>query len=75
MDDIEDSMKLRLELKNKGFNLSYADALGYYLAGKLGIRFLTGDRVFKELANVEFRVWRKNALMVKRLYIKMDSFN
>ena len=55
LNDIKGSMKLRRELKDKGFNLSYADALGYYLASKLGINFLTGDRVFEGLDNVEFR--------------------
>lgn len=55
LNDIKGSMRLRRELKDGGLNISYADALGYYLASKLGINFLTGDRVFKGLDNVVFR--------------------
>jgi predicted nucleic acid-binding protein len=52
--DILGSMKLRLKLKKDGHNISYADALGYYLALKNKIKFLTGDREFKGLDSVEF---------------------
>jgi hypothetical protein len=52
--DIVGSMKLRLTLKKDGRNISYADALGYYLALKNRLKFLTGDREFKELDGVEF---------------------
>lgn len=31
-------------------------ALGYYLALKAGVKFLTGDKWFKELDGVEFVV-------------------
>jgi predicted nucleic acid-binding protein len=55
-EDISDSMRLRLELKRKGFDISYADALGYFLSRKLGIKFLTGDRAFEKLKGVEFVV-------------------
>ena len=34
--------------------LSYADALGYAMAKRRGIKFLTGDKAFKDLQNVEF---------------------
>lgn len=54
--DIEGSVKLRLKLKKNGRNMSYADALGYYLAIKSNARFLTGDKCFKELEAVEFVV-------------------
>lgn len=54
--DVEGSMKLRLKLKKNGRDLSYADALGYYLAIKAGAKFLTGDREFKDLESVEFVV-------------------
>ena len=54
--DIEGSMKLRLKLKKNGFNISYADALGYYLALKSNVKFLTGDKWFKGLEGVEFVV-------------------
>lgn len=53
--DILASMKLRYTLKKRGLDLSYADALGYHLATKMRIRFLTGDKAFKGLANVEFQ--------------------
>ena len=54
--DIEGSMKLRLELKKNGRDISYADALGYYLALKSNVKFLTGDKWFKGLEGVEFVV-------------------
>ncbi len=54
LDDIEKGMRVRRELRDKDLNVSYADAMGYYLAGKLGVKFLTGDKVFRSLANVEF---------------------
>jgi predicted nucleic acid-binding protein len=49
-------MKLRLRLKKDGHNISYADALGYYLAQKANVKFLTGDKYFKDLQGVEFVV-------------------
>jgi uncharacterized protein len=52
--DIVGSMKLRLKLKRKGRNISYADAVGYYLALKNKLKFLTGDKEFEELENVEY---------------------
>lgn len=54
--DIEGAMKLRLQLKNKEQDISYADALGYYLALKTKVKFLTGDKWFKGLEGVEFVV-------------------
>lgn len=53
-EDIKGAMKLRLNLRNRGLNVSYADALGYELSMKLKVRFLTGDLVFKGLENVEY---------------------
>ena len=52
--DIEGAMKLRLKLKKGGHDISYADAMGYYLAQKSNIKFLTGDKWFKDLEGVEF---------------------
>jgi len=52
--NIGEAMKLRLELKGKGRNVSYADALGYSLSRKMGMRFLTGDRAFRGLSGVEY---------------------
>lgn len=54
--DIEGSMTLRLKLKKKGCDVSYADALGYFLALKSNTKFLTGDKWFKDLEGVEFVV-------------------
>jgi hypothetical protein len=53
-DDISASMGLRLELKRKGLDISYADALGYFLSQKMRIKFLTGDRAFQGLKGVEY---------------------
>ena len=53
-EDISSAMRLRLELKRKGLDISYADALGYFLSRKMGIRFLTGDPWFEKLKGVEF---------------------
>ena len=52
--DVKDAMKFRLEMKRKGKNLSYMDAVGYTIASRLNIRFLTGDREFEGIPNVEF---------------------
>lgn len=54
IDDIAGSMKLREGLMKKRMDLSYVDALGYYLARKMQIPFLTGDSYFKGLEGVEF---------------------
>ncbi len=35
-------------------NLSYTDCIGYVMAKKLGVKFLTGDKEFKDMPNVEF---------------------
>ena len=39
---------------NKKKNISLTDAIGYILAIKHMLKFLTGDREFKDLPNVEF---------------------
>ena len=41
-------------LQNKKMDLSYVDALGYVIAKKNGVMFLTGDDAFRKLPNVEF---------------------
>ena len=51
-DDIKKSMSLRRALKNK--KLSAPDAIGYTVAKRLGIKFLTGDEDFRDMENVEF---------------------
>lgn len=40
--------------KNQKRNLTATDCIGYFLAKNLGVKFLTGDKEFKNLANVEF---------------------
>ena len=54
--DIEGAMKLRLRLKKNGRDISYTDAVGYYLALKSNVKFLTGDKWFKDMKGVEFVV-------------------
>lgn len=45
-----------MELRNKWkrLNVSSTDCISYVMAQHLGIRFLTGDKQFKDKANVEF---------------------
>lgn len=49
---IEEAMKFRY--KNKKKNLSIPDCISYIMAKNLGIKFLTGDKEFKDMENVEF---------------------
>ena len=43
---------MKLKLKNK--KLSYIDCIGYTFALKHNLKFLTGDKEFKDMDNVEF---------------------
>ncbi len=52
VDSVKIAMVFRLNHKEK--KLSYIDCIGYALAQKLKIKFLTGDRQFEHIANVEF---------------------
>jgi len=45
-----EAMRFRLEHRV----LSYADCIGYVIAKREGMKFLTGDVAFKGLENVEF---------------------
>ncbi len=54
INEIKGAMRLRLKLKKRGLSISYADALGYHLALRAGVKFLTGDRTFEKLRRVEF---------------------
>ncbi|MBN2518479.1 MAG: PIN domain-containing protein [Candidatus Altiarchaeota archaeon] len=47
-----DAVKFRY--KNSGKRLSYVDCLGYTIAKKRRVLFVTGDKEFKELPNVMF---------------------
>ncbi len=42
------------KFEHKKQNISYSDALGYAIAIKEGMKFLTGDNAFKSIKNVEF---------------------
>jgi len=43
---------LKRELNKR--NVSMADCIGYALASQLGIKFLTGDKEFENLKDVEY---------------------
>ena len=45
-------MQFRLQWKDRG--VSITDCVSYIIAKKLGINFLTGDREFEDIENVEF---------------------
>ena len=49
-EDIKDAMNLKTEKRD----LSIPDVIGYTVAKRLGIKFLTGDEDFKDMENVEF---------------------
>lgn len=47
-------MRAQLKKGSKSSNVSYVDCIGYVIARKLKIKFLTGDKEFERLENVEF---------------------
>ena len=49
-----DDIKTAMSLKNKHRKLSIPDAIGYIIAKKFNVKFLTGDEEFKNFDNVEF---------------------
>ena len=51
-DEIKEAAKLRLKYKKR--DLSMTDCIGYIVAKKLKIKFLTGDKEFENFDNVEF---------------------
>jgi len=51
-DWIEEAMEFRLKWKDR--KVSITDCIGYIMAKKLGIKFLTGDKEFENLENIEF---------------------
>lgn len=55
-DDLKQAVKFKASIKNSNSksNISYIDAIGYTLAKKYNVKFLTGDREFKGMDNVEF---------------------
>jgi predicted nucleic acid-binding protein len=52
--DYLDASEFRKSNNKTGKKLSLIDALGYSCSKKLGIKFLTGDREFIEMENVEY---------------------
>lgn len=55
--DIDDDIikeSVQFKANNKKRNLSYIDCIGYIIAMRNGIKFLTGDEMFKDLPNVKF---------------------
>ena len=51
-DIIKEAAKLRIIMKKR--NVSMTDCIGYILSKQLGIKFLTGDKEFENIENVEF---------------------
>lgn len=52
---LKEAVEFRLDfIKKTKYRISYVDAIGYIIAKKLNIKFLTGDEAFKNLENVEF---------------------
>jgi len=47
-------LKEAMDLKTKKRKLSIPDAIGYTLAKKRQVKFLTGDEAFRNMKNVEF---------------------
>lgn len=45
---------MKYKLKNKNKNFSYTDCIGYAYATENNLLFLTGDKEFENLKNVEF---------------------
>lgn len=55
--EIEDEIlktAAKFRLAHKKQNISYIDAIGYEISNKIKIKFLTGDKEFKDMPNVEF---------------------
>ena len=49
-----DHIKTAMSFKNRNKQLSIPDAIGYIIANRLNIKFLTGDEGFRNFNNVEF---------------------
>ena len=49
---IEEAMEFRLKWKDR--KVSITDCVGYIMAKNLEIKFLTGDKEFEDMENVEF---------------------
>ena len=53
-DIIKEAVRLWILMRKKAKRPSYIDCIGYIIARKLKIKFLTGDKEFKDMQNVEF---------------------
>ncbi|MDO8480812.1 MAG: PIN domain-containing protein [Nanoarchaeota archaeon] len=53
---IKAAMKLRLEQRKQRNLISYVDCIGYAVALERGIPFVSGEKHFRNLENVEFIV-------------------
>ena len=51
-DDVLGAMGIRIQMVRKQRSLSYVDAIGYYVARKRRLQFLTGDPGFRGLPGV-----------------------
>jgi len=51
---VKESVKFWIVMRKENKKPSYIDCIGYVLAKKLNIKFITGDKEFKDLENVEF---------------------
>lgn len=51
--DVKNGMRYKIEQRKK-CNISYVDAVGYVIAKRMGIKFLTGDHAFEGIPNVEY---------------------
>ncbi len=49
-----EDVKKAMDLKTKHRDLSIPEAIGYTVAKRMGVKFLTGDEDFKKFGNVEF---------------------
>lgn len=49
-----DDIKIAMDFKTIHRHLSIPDAVGYTVAKRLGIKFLTGDKDFEGMENIEF---------------------
>ena len=55
---IIDDIKKAMDIKIKQKHLSIPDAIGYIVAKRHNVKFLTGDDDFKSFDNVEFVKWK-----------------
>ncbi len=54
VDDIAVRMAMDFKFANKDKRFSYVDCIGYIIARQRNIKFLTGDREFKNMPGVEY---------------------